>query len=88
MVFVRVNLQSDAHLLLDALEDVGVDVVRQVDVGDGRPQLLDLGQSLLEVVVLGKVLDHESVYVPLADGRSVHYLISCCNFNLVLSGAI
>ena len=75
MVFVRVNLQSDAHLLLDALEDVGVDVVRQVDVGDGRPQLLDLGQSLLEVVVLGKVLDHESVYVPLADGRSVHYLI-------------
>ena len=62
------HLEDDPHFLLDELEDVGVDVVGQVDVGDGLPELLDLGQGLLVVVVPGKVLDHEPVDVALPDG--------------------
>ena len=64
------HLEDDPHFLLDELEDVGVDVVGQVDVGDGLPELLDLDQGLLVVVgpLACVVLDHEPVDVALPDG--------------------
>ena len=62
------DLEDNPHFLLDDLQDIGVDVVGQVDVGDLSSELLDLGQGLLVIVGLGKVLDHEAVDVALSDG--------------------